>query len=975
MLSRAVGDISPQLSETFEGSGARVQQPLEPDKSIERQLRGGEVHAYRLSLERGEFLHVVAEQRGVDVILTLFGPDTKQIKRCDSSNGAFGPESLSVIANNTGDYRLEISSFREVGIGRYVVQSTIHKIPTADDKRRIMAEDEYFAGMQLQAVDTAEARKRAIVNFKKAAAIWRLLGDSYEQAMTIANLGREYDRLSRKKDALHCYEQALPIQRSVNDDSGEARTLGFIAHVYSDLGKKQLALEYYSQALTIHREVGDRALEARMLNSIGLVYSDLGEMRKALEFYLQALPVERAMGDRSAEGKTLTNIGLLYSSLGESQKALEYYDQALPIERTGDDHSLEAVILRGIGFVYQQSGERQKALEYYQSALKLQRVTGDRTREARTLNYIANVHNELGERQNALDYYNKGLVVANAVGNIEQSAEILCSLMSYWKEGQKPQLAIFFGKQAVNAVQQMRSNIQELDKDLQKSFLSSKAKVYHDLADLLIEQGRLSEAQEVIDLMKEQQFHDFTRGDAGAKSALRPVSRTQLEQKMDAQYQQETKGLMKTYDDWSKAGSAAEKERLGKQLDEGFNQFQSLFDKLDSILQGAEKQKLDTARNDIKGLRNLISELDPGAVVLYTLVVHDHYRVILIRGNHALVEQHTLIKAEELRRQAQQFVSLLSHNDSDTEELLKASSQLYTILIAPIAQDLKDADAHTLIWQLDDVLHYIPMGALYDAANKQFLVESYASVIKTPASTYNLSSIPQLTDARLLAMGLSQSYGGFPALSNVKLELSSLVQDPRTNTHGLLAGSEWLNNEFTEKTLQDQLSGGKYKVVHIASHFKADPSGDDTKSFLLLAGKDVGGLGFPLTLHEFASAGLEMKGVDLLTLSACKTALASKASDGHEIDGLGGVGQQQGAKAVLASLWEVDDQSTGLLMRDFYKLWIDSGGKLGKAEALRQAQLDMLRGKAVPDIKDPSSPTSFAHPYYWAPFVLMGNWR
>jgi CHAT domain-containing protein len=175
-------------------------------------------------------------------------------------------------------------------------------------------------------------------------------------------------------------------------------------------------------------------------------------------------------------------------------------------------------------------------------------------------------------------------------------------------------------------------------------------------------------------------------------------------------------------------------------------------------------------------------------------------------------------------------------------------------------------------------------------------------------------------------------------------------------------------------------------VVHIASHFVFRP-GDDSGSYLLLAGKDVGGAGFHLTVADFRdNQNLALDGTDLLTLSACETGMSGSAGNGREVDGLGTTAQLKGAKAIISSLWEVDDRSTGELMGDFYKRWVEGGGKLTKVEALRDAQLDLLRGKITPQsggsdrgfsmpADDRGAALNYAHPYYWAPFVLMGNWR
>jgi CHAT domain-containing protein len=200
-----------------------------------------------------------------------------------------------------------------------------------------------------------------------------------------------------------------------------------------------------------------------------------------------------------------------------------------------------------------------------------------------------------------------------------------------------------------------------------------------------------------------------------------------------------------------------------------------------------------------------------------------------------------------------------------------------------------------------------------------------------------------------------------------------------------LPGTILLNGDFTEKAMENQLSR-QHPVVHIASHFVFKP-GDDSQSYLLLAGKDKDSLGFHLTVADFRDdQKLSLDDTDLLTLSACEIGMSGNASNGREVDGLGTTAQLKGAKAVISSLWSVSDASTGLLMGDFYKRWADGAGKVSKVEALRQAQIDLLLGKVTSATSAggrgfsaaetaSQGPKGYAHPYYWAPFVLMGNWK
>jgi CHAT domain-containing protein len=236
-------------------------------------------------------------------------------------------------------------------------------------------------------------------------------------------------------------------------------------------------------------------------------------------------------------------------------------------------------------------------------------------------------------------------------------------------------------------------------------------------------------------------------------------------------------------------------------------------------------------------------------------------------------------------------------------------------------------------------------------------------------------------------MGISRKYeDGLPALPAVESELDDVVRDSHTQAaRGVMPGTILLNGQFTERAMESQL-GSEHTVVHIASHFVFKP-GDDSESYLLLAGKDSDTAGYHLTVADFRdNQKLALDDTDLLTLSACETGLSGNGGNGREVDGLGITAQLKGAKAVISSLWEVNDSSTGELMADFYKRWAEGAGNVMKVEALRQAQLDLLLGKVKPE-SGPSSrgfrsakaeddlPLGYAHPYYWAPFVLMGNWR
>jgi CHAT domain-containing protein len=245
-------------------------------------------------------------------------------------------------------------------------------------------------------------------------------------------------------------------------------------------------------------------------------------------------------------------------------------------------------------------------------------------------------------------------------------------------------------------------------------------------------------------------------------------------------------------------------------------------------------------------------------------------------------------------------------------------------------------------------------------------------VVITTASVGNLKDQPEVSRWRGLAMGVSKDYDGLGQLQAVPGELDSVVRSDKTaGSHGPVPGTILLDDSFTETSMETALDQHP-SLVHIASHYIFQP-GDDKKSYLLLGGKETGGQGFHLTLADLRDdQRMDFKGIELLTLSGCQTASGSNDSDGREIDGLGITAQRKGAKAVMATLWPVEDASVGQLMATFYKLWI-TAPRMTKVEALQQAQLSLLHGAANPN--GTHSASKYSNPYYWAPFILIGNWK
>lgn len=857
---------------------------------------------------------------------------------------------------------------------------------------------------------------KALEYFTQALAIRREVGDRNGEATTLSHIGLVNDLLGEHQKALEFYNLALPIQRQAGDRAGEALTLNNIGFVYDNRGEKQQALEFYSQALLIQREVGDRSNEAQSLNNIGMVYVSLGQYQKARELFDQALPIERQVGNKSLEGITLSNVGWVCENLGEKKEALTYYNQVLPILREAGNRRGEAITLLNVGGLYRSLGQPQKTLEYYSEVLPVLHAVGDRLGEGVTLANLGVVYSELGQSQKALSSELAGLALVKTVEDPDKQGQIDARLMTYFRDQKRPEVAILFGVDSVNCFQQIRKNISGMDKDVQSGFAQSKSDVYRELAELLVQTDRLGEAEQVLDLLKEQELKEVVRGAAADGAAkVEPLKLSAEQQKAQeelatpektasdlAGLSQEYTSLLamatRTPDENARLKVLDAKIETGNSEVSGFFQ-KTLFPELaqKTGIQGAN-DILIKERSDVSQLQNTLAALGPGVLGIRLLLGQENAYAILIT---ARARKKLVLKAtpSELREKILQVREDLRSPSSNPRPHLE---ELYAMVVAPLQDELKALDLHTahgssgsarvptLLWSLDGVLRYVPIAALYDG--QRYMVERFNNVLFTPESYGHMtpSSGPGPANLSVLAMGLSRSYGGLPALPGVLPELEAVVHDPAMPaSHGPLEGKLLPNEQFTLAALKRELGSGKsFAVVHIASHYVAE-SGSGDEPYLMLGGEDSGAAeGYELTLSKLENSAITFHGTQLLTLSACSTAKGDAARDGQEMDSLGMIAQQKDAEAVLATLWNVNDKSTSQLMGDFYARWVKHPAD-GKAEALRQAQLQLLRGSGsatpvsardrglgIPN-QDPGPSLSGgnSHPYYWAPFVLIGNFQ
>ncbi|HEX4951366.1 MAG TPA: CHAT domain-containing tetratricopeptide repeat protein [Blastocatellia bacterium] len=823
--------------------------------------------------------------------------------------------------------------------------------------------------------------------YESLVALARANKNRREEADNLQRWGYANYQLSRYEKALELYMLALPIFLEVKDRAGEAVVYRELGNTYGMLGRYDKAIENQELSLPIWRELKNQLQEGSLLNNLGFAYAKLNRNEKAIEYLEQAIALQRQTKNRYFESGAIDNLAFAYSNLGQYEKAMAYSEQAVAIIRELRRPADEGFFLGTMALIFHKQGNYLKAIETNEKAISLLRAGKFRADEGITHANLADSLRALGQIDKAIDHDLQALQIARETKARDYESFALKGLMKDWHARSQPQLAILFGKQAVNVAQEMRGNFSGLDQATQKSFLQSREQTYRDLADVLIAQGRLPEAEQVIRMLKEEEFFEYVRRDKdnspkGEKAALTPE-----EAAIEKRYREIADKLTEIGTQrgelLAKEVRTAEDDKLLAKLEADLTVANQAFQKfLDGLAGEMAQRKGGDAQfvkvREAQGLMEDLRDLGKGTVALYTLVGENKFRMILTTPDVQKAYE-VPIKGADLNRKVLAFRTVLQNPKLDPRP---AAEELYKILFAPLAKDLEQMKAKTLMWSLDGVLRYVPIAALYDG--KQYLVERFQHVMFTNESKARMKDAVS-KNWHALGLGVTRSFGDkIPALPAVAEEMRSIINDSGTGK-GVLPGTIKLDEQFTQEAMMTGLRA-RPPVVHVASHFQFQPGSEMDSALLLGDGKF-------LSLAQINVMATPFSGVELLTLSACNTATSGSNANGKEVEGFGMLAQRKGAKAVVASLWPVADRTTRLLMEEFYRG--REARKLTKGEALRQAQGKLLRGELTPQASetmasreithDQTTTTAppykadakrpHAHPYYWAPFILIGNWK
>ena len=718
----------------------------------------------------------------------------------------------------------------------------------------------------------------------------------------LINQGTQQYNISQFEAALQSYQQALIIYREIKFRQGELWGLGGTGLAYYSLGKYDKAIEYQLQSLEIAREIKDRSGEGTALGNLGLAYYSLGKYDKAIEFYLQHLEIAREIKDRHGEGNALQGLGIVYYSLGKYDKAIDFQLQRLAIAREIKDRSGEMYGLNNLGYDYRSLDRDQEAMISFQQALNIAREIGDQSIE--------------------------GYALAN-LGNVLSKAK-------------RPELAILFYKQSINIREAIRKDISKLDKDIQKSYLATVEDTYRNLADLLLKQDRILEAQQVLDLLKVEELNEYLRA---------PTRSSKTEQGTELRTPEKTFiALALELDDLQKRKlenklSDSEQERLNQLVQserEQNKQFTAFLNSpavqklVDELRRTEKQQNIDT--ENLRNLRTDILAQHPNAVLLYPLILEDRLELILVTAKTPPIRRTVKVKREELNDAIFEFRVELK-DTSSSDDVKKIAKRLHTWLIEPFAAELEQLKIDTIIYAPDGQLRYIPLASLYDG--KQWLVEKYKIDNITAASLTKFNK-PPIAKPHIFAGAYGNinkaGFDGLPATLNEVKKIADRF--PNTST--------FVEAAFTKNVTEN--NANSYTVLHLATHGQLS-TGNPEDSFILF------GDGTKATISDIREWALT--NVDLVVLSACQSGLSSKLGNGVEILGLGYQMQAAGARVAIASLWKVSDEGTQALMDAFYSEL--QKGDVPIAEALRRAQVSL--------IKSPN----YNHPNYWSAFFAIGN--
>jgi CHAT domain-containing protein/tetratricopeptide (TPR) repeat protein len=816
------------------------------------------------------------------------------------------------------------------------------------------------------------------------------------------------DEIGDIRKAAELQQQVFESMKNVIGGTHEETltALHNLAIYMQDIGEYQKSFELNQQAFENRKIVLGLENENTLFSLCNLAssYASLGEYKVAFKLYKDAFEgLKKKLGPKDIKVlNILGELSLIYLKSGDLPNALYYQQQAWKGLNTilGAGHPETIHALGNLATVYEEIGDHLKSLELNEQILEMTiDYWGPEHAEVFTAQYkLAQTYASLKNYDKAYSILKKTIAEFTQEFGLynPQTLAVAMSLAELSNNVGQFEKAIFYAKFVVSALQSQRQEIDKLDKELRESYLAKIEKSYLLLASWLLKVNRPEESLYVLCLLKEdavtiianelahkaENYIELNSDELMSNLVRLGEILTQAGQnnrEMFREYRQ------KEYDDKTDELDDKIKIKIEEQLDKANRDFQAFLDQLPSYLDEFSQKNIfvESSRKNQVIRQKLLEDFGSGTVIINTFNDNDTLHIFLTTAS-GLTIRNSPVGSMEMEAKVATLQSLLRSPELDPRSV---ANDIYKAVITPLVDDLIAANAKTLLFSVDGALRYIPMATLYDG--QKWLIEDYAVVMFSEATKAYLSN-DAIYNVKVAALGLSESKDGLDALPSVEEELNHIVKSKGEKT-GILPGSKFLNEKFNYNSLSSSLLEGN-QILHLASHFVFRPI-EPSQSYLLL------GDGSKLILSDLRyDDKLPFRKLDLLTLSACDTASGLAKGNGREVEGLANLALIRGASTVLATLWPIADESTGHFMSSFYTFRYLK--KNSKAESLRQSQLNFIQGRTI--MTDGQTETrgkikihsisslvdnnlvsksqhwtgdTYAHPYFWAPFILMGNWK
>ncbi len=800
--------------------------------------------------------------------------------------------------------------------------------------------------------------------------------------------GRRLYDSGRLSDAAQLWQQAAAAFATEGNRSQQALSLTYLSLAYQDLGQWDNAATAIDEGLSSLNDTAAASIRARALNAKGSLQLARGQTQAALETWQHAETAYKtaddelgALGSQINQAQALQVLGLYR----RSQTLLEGINRQL---QQRPDSELKVAGLRSLGITLQVVGNLQQAREVLQQSLEIAQSLNLPGETSATLFSLGNTERALNNADAAFEYYRQAEAIAPTklarleaqinqfgllveTGEYQRAQDRLASLRSRLDTLPPSRMSIYAGVNlAENAMKIARQSQVPIDSSNVAQLLATAIRQSRQLNDTRAEAYALGHLGHLYEQLQQwESARDLTQ------QALK------LAQEIDAddiayrwqwqlgrvlERQQNRPEAIALYREAVRTLDTLRSDLVAVNPDVQFSFRESVepvYRQLVALLVQSENGKppsqknLKQARDTIEALQLAeldnffrdtcaqpepaqIDRVDPSAATVYPIILSDRLAVVVSIPGQPFIYHETVLSEAEIDSTLEQL--LQSFNPAFPDPIrLQLSQQVYDWLVRPIEAELAQNQIETLVFVPDGAFKNLPMSALYDG--EQYLIERYQVAIAPGLQLLEPRSLAT-QQLRALMAGLTESRQGYASLPEVATEVNRVA--------ATLPSQVFLNGEFTEENLAKQIDRSPFQIVHLATHgqFSSDP-----EQTYILTWEDriqVKELERLLQSRQYG----ETVPIELLVLSACKTA----QGDDRAALGLAGIAVRSGARSTLATLWSVKDESTALLMSQFYDVLVQPN--TSKARALRQAQLLLLEE------------TEYRHPFYWSPFVLVGNW-